>query len=355
MPTFPNLPGLDPQRFIDRARRLLDVHGQPIAGTPAAPSETPFPSNARAIFDRLAIPAELFGPRSPGSAADIGWLLAQDPSWASRDRSSELISLHRAAKARQRVLPDDANNFAYLFVPGLFTEHYPGYMTENVRRMKERGCTDVSMAKIDTDAGVHTNAAVLKAEIEKLERDTGKKVVLLGHSKGGVDAGAALQLYPELRSKVQAFIALQAPFGGTPIASDIGENAHLSALMGGFITQVFRGDRAALDDLSYRSRRALLGDRVTFTQDVPTFSFASTSKDPRSLTALGALYGRERYGKDGDGLVLFEDAIIPGSRGIILLEDLDHAGPAMGGTALSKFRPGDLTEAMVAFALRHSR
>jgi pimeloyl-ACP methyl ester carboxylesterase len=253
------------------------------------------------------------------------------------------------------VLPDDANNFAYLFVPGLFTEHYPGYMRENVRRMKQRGCTDVVMSKIDTDASVRTNAAKLKEEIEEIERRTGKKVVLIGHSKGGVDAGAALQLYPELRSKVQAFVSLQAPFGGTPIASDIGENENLRRLMSGFIAQMFQGDPTSLSDLAYKARRELLGDRVQFTADVPTFSFASKSRDPASLTALAALYGRERYGVDGDGLVLWKDALIPGSRGFMILDELDHAGPAMGGTIFSKFRPGDITEATIALALRHSR
>jgi hypothetical protein len=98
--------------------------------------------------------------------------------------------------------------------------------------------------------------------------------------------------------------------------------------MNGFIRQVFQGDPAALADLSYRLRRELLGEKVTFTEHIATFSVGSTSRDPGSLTALGALYGRERYGKEGDGLVLRDDAIIPGSRGVVLLDELDH-GPGV--------------------------
>jgi hypothetical protein len=37
-----------------------------------------------------------------------------------------------------------------------------------------------------------------------------------------------------------------------------------------------------------------------------------------------------------------------------MLDDLDHAGPAMTGLMFPKYRPGDLTEAMVTLALRHS-
>lgn len=357
MPRFPNFSDFDAQTFIDGARRLLDQPVStldPAGNVHAPPPGPPAPTGAQSFFDRLSIPENIFGPRSPGSVADIGWLLKQDPNYLQRDMSTELVSLHKAAKARQPVLPHDANNFAYLFVPGLFTKHYPGYMSENVRRLKERGCTEVSIATIDTDQNVAFNAAALKTQIEKIERESGKKVVLVGHSKGGVDAGAALQLYPELQSKVQAFVSLQAPFGGTPIASDINESPHLATLMKGFISQVFRGDPGSLTDLSYKARRELLGN-VTFTANVPTFSMASSSEDPGSLTALGGLYGRTRYNKPGDGLVLRDDAIIPGSRGIVILDELDHAGPAMAGGFLGKYRPGDLTEAMIALALKHSR
>ena len=49
-----------------------------------------------------------------------------------------------------------------------------------------------------------------------------KRVLILGHSKGGVDAAAALSMYwPELRDKVAGLALAQSPYGGSPIASDI--------------------------------------------------------------------------------------------------------------------------------------
>ena len=46
--------------------------------------------------------------------------------------------------------------------------------------------------------------------------------MLLGHSKGGVDAAAALSMYwPELKDKVAGLALAQSPYGGSPIASDI--------------------------------------------------------------------------------------------------------------------------------------
>lgn len=71
-------------------------------------------------------------------------------------------------------------------------------------------------------AAVETNAQQLKDYIEELFWGTGKRVVLLGHSKGGVDAAAALSIYwDELRDKVLGLVAVQSPYGGSPIASDM--------------------------------------------------------------------------------------------------------------------------------------
>jgi len=46
--------------------------------------------------------------------------------------------------------------------------------------------------------------------------------MVLGHSKGGIDAAAALSMYwPELKDKVAGLVLAQSPYGGSPIASDI--------------------------------------------------------------------------------------------------------------------------------------
>lgn len=66
------------------------------------------------------------------------------------------------------------------------------------------------------------NAWELKQYIEELYWGSGKSVLLLGHSKGGVDAAAALAIYwSDLKDKVAGLALVQSPYGGTPIASDI--------------------------------------------------------------------------------------------------------------------------------------
>ena len=84
--------------------------------------------------------------------------------------------------------------------------------------MEELGLT-FTIAAIDTDNSVEVNAEVIKGHIEAAQ----KPLVILGHSKGGVDTAACLALNPHLYPKVRAFVAMQSPYAGTHI-SDIIES-----------------------------------------------------------------------------------------------------------------------------------
>lgn len=71
-------------------------------------------------------------------------------------------------------------------------------------------------------AAVETNAQTLKGTIERLHADAQKKVIIVGHSKGGLDSAAALTLfYSDLKDKVAGLVFVQSPYGGTPLASDL--------------------------------------------------------------------------------------------------------------------------------------
>lgn len=73
-----------------------------------------------------------------------------------------------------------------------------------------------------TKASVEHNAWELKQYIEEIYWGSGKQVMLLGHSKGGIDAAAALSIYwCHLENKVAGLALVQSPYGGSPIASDI--------------------------------------------------------------------------------------------------------------------------------------
>ena len=72
------------------------------------------------------------------------------------------------------------------------------------------------------DGLVRDNAVRILAEVETLASRTGKRVVLVGHSKGGLDCAAALALFEErLAEHVRGLVTVQSPYGGSPIAADL--------------------------------------------------------------------------------------------------------------------------------------
>ena len=282
------------------------------------------------LFDKVA--------KSP-----IGWLADNPP--AATDATSSFQSIYANAAKGVDVLPPAAKQCKYMMVPGLFTERYPGYMDENVKALEGQGL-DVQRIGIDTDASVEVNAKAIRQAILEASED-GSQVVLVGHSKGGVDATAALSLYPELKSKVRGVVSMQAPYGGTPIASDIAACPELLPHVKSFIKRVFGGDPKSLIDLSYATRQSFL-EAHPYPSDVPTVCLATSSSHPLSLTAAASRYVLQRYGEPSDGLVPKKDAIIPGSK-YVAIDDLDHAGPAMAAPAcLRSYEPGALTVSLVS-------
>jgi hypothetical protein len=282
------------------------------------------------------------------AAGQIGWLKRAEGQPPTRDVSARFDQLVDTAKAGDRTLPPGADDHVYLLVPGLFTERYPGYMDANERRLEELGL-DTRRVPVDSDASVEANAKAVRDAILAAAKD-GKQVVLIGHSKGGVDTAAALARYPELKPHVRAFVAMQAPYGGSPIAHDASHCPTLRPTVEGFIKSVFRGDPRALGDLGYDARQRFIREHP-YPSDIPTVSLATSSSRPASLTAAASAYIQGRYGEGSDGLVPQKDAEIPGSS-VVRLNDMDHAAPAMQGPpGLCKYDPGDVTQALVTLAL----
>ncbi|RYR74770.1 hypothetical protein Ahy_A02g009491 isoform A [Arachis hypogaea] len=101
------------------------------------------------------------------------------------------------------------------------SNHGPLYFVNTKASFSKMGLT-CHIAKIHSEASVEKNARELKEYIEEICWGSNKRVLLLGHSKGGVDAAAALSLYwSDLKDKVAGLALAQSPYGGTPIASDL--------------------------------------------------------------------------------------------------------------------------------------
>ncbi|KAH7576252.1 hypothetical protein JRO89_XS01G0023000 [Xanthoceras sorbifolium] len=304
-----------------------------------------------------------------GSADDIGWLQrasGMPPVEEGTERFTEILDnighgLHK--------LP---NSMVYLLIPGLFSNHGPLYFVNTKMSFSKMGLT-CHIAKIHSEASVEKNAREIKEYIEEIYWGSKKRVLLLGHSKGGVDAAAALSLYwPDLKDKVAGLALAQSPYGGSPIASDIlrqgqlGDYVNLRKLMEILICKVIKGlnpnavndvgDMQSLEDLTYERRKEFLR-KHQLPRELPVVSFHTeagitpavlatlshvahaelpsiSSGQPAKLPVvmpLGAAMAacaqllQVRYGEKSDGLVTRRDAEVPGSIVVRPQRKLDHA------------------------------
>ncbi|XP_047072630.1 uncharacterized protein LOC124681895 isoform X1 [Lolium rigidum] len=307
-----------------------------------------------------------------GSSGDIGWLQRTQMSLYSVDGTSRFHELLHDVRNGMHYLP---NTLVYLLIPGLFSNHSPLYFLTTKRFFSKMGLT-CHIAKIHSEASVEKNARELKLYIEELYWGSGKQVLLLGHSKGGVDAAAALSLYwSELKGKVAGLALVQSPYGGTPVVSDILREGQIADKETRRITELIvcrliKGDMRALEDLTYARRKDFISRHKFPVDELPIISFhTEASTAPTVLATLSriaqaellpllaplphflseyvesvfasmklplvmpvsaamavvALHLRLRYGERSDGLVTRRDAEVPGSVVVRPERRLDHS------------------------------
>ncbi|KAL5729086.1 hypothetical protein ACHQM5_002086 [Ranunculus cassubicifolius] len=295
-----------------------------------------------------------------GSSGDIGWLQRTPGVPPVEDGTARFIELLEGIRNGKHVLP---NSYVYLLIPGLFSNLSPLYFVSTKRFFSKMGLA-CHIAKIHSEAAVEHNAWELKQYIEELYWGSGKRVMLLGHSKGGVDAAAALSLYSsELQGKVAGLALVQSPYAGTPIASDILREGQIAdketrKIMEIVICKLIKGDMRALEDLTYEKRKEFIMNNK-LPENIPLISFHSeASTGPGVIAtmsliahaelpwlpnfyefgykipvvvpvaaamAVSALHLKLRYGEKSDGLVTCRDAEVPGSVVVHPDKRLDHA------------------------------
>eukprot|EP01126_Amoeba_proteus_P030121 TRINITY_DN2986_c0_g1_i1.p1 TRINITY_DN2986_c0_g1~~TRINITY_DN2986_c0_g1_i1.p1 ORF type:complete len:453 (+),score=53.28 TRINITY_DN2986_c0_g1_i1:422-1780(+) len=225
-----------------------------------------------------------------------------------------------------------AKNYHYHFVRGLFSSHYPGYFSKNVKRVKQLQL-DCTESRANTDKGVEENASFLRTEITDLYTENSKRVILIGHSKGGVDVCAALQLYEDVRSMVAGVITLQSPWSGAPIVDWILSAESRKTLCKTMNNILFCGDQTAYMDLMVKNRMDF-NTAHPFPEEIPVVCLSTwTTFDKKKNSCVSEFASSkltwiarktERcFGFKSDGLVVPLNAIIPGGD-VIFLDGMDH-------------------------------
>ena len=141
-----------------------------------------------------------------------------------------------------------------------------------------------------------------------------EQVILVGYSKGAVDVLEALIAFPELASRVAAFVSVAGPILGSPLADRMPpwRRTAVEALA----SPICGGGRGAITSITREERRSVMA-RQALPGSVPYFSVIGMVDDQDVSRALLPSY-RDLALVDprNDGQVVPEDAVIP--RGVLL-------------------------------------
>ncbi|MBU8538552.1 lipase family protein [Falsiroseomonas tokyonensis] len=175
----------------------------------------------------------------------------------------------------------------------------------------------VQVVKLPTAAPVGVNAGRIAAALLADSRPA----ILVGHSKGGLEALDAL-LRPGMAARCRGFIALQAPFLGSPVADALLARRRVLMAVHHLARLSRLGTGRGLRDLTTATRQAWMGAHAAqvaaLLAALPVATLASDIEQAGDWRELAyrplARWMRAQGAGPGDGLVPVASALLPGAR-----------------------------------------
>jgi hypothetical protein len=108
---------------------------------------------------------------------------------------------------------------------------------------------EVTALRVDALSGTGKNAQLIRDAIVAMsDSGDGKRIILIGYSKGAPDILEAVTAYPELQDRVAAVVSAAGAVGGSPLVHDASQ-AELNLLQFFPGAECDRGDGGALESL----------------------------------------------------------------------------------------------------------
>lgn len=261
--------------------------------------------------------------------------LAPEPERAATARFAALW--HQGEPAAARVLGEQAAQTTIVFVRGYLGHYMPGNLSSAVAAVRRLGF-DAFIARNQAGGTVAGNVRALRRQLAR--RPLRRRLVFCGHSRGGVECLGVLAADANLLERCHGVAMSQAPHQPSRLIESVLLGRHRGERFGARRRAAERLQRAALACLRATDGGYELGSErwpgVVATVDGRDWPFAvlqTASWSSRPTAWLDSFHGRLAEigpARAHDGQFFLEDLIWP-RWPHVLLPDLDHAQPAVGG------------------------
>ncbi|HEX4923733.1 MAG TPA: hypothetical protein VFV50_06590 [Bdellovibrionales bacterium] len=214
------------------------------------------------------------------------------------------------------------------------------YFYEHMDWLKSVG-VEYERLKTDTEDTIEANAIL----VERAVRASSKPVVLVAHSKGGLETLIALNDSPSLYPKVKGVLFMQSPFYGTPVADYLSDNP-VWDFLANFVLAILGGSNKAMHNLTSYERVPWMQKWDFLVQHVVkelrVLCFSTWKDDEPNRRDSMFEFSRNKVkvdgGIDNDGLVPWNSMILPNSR-YVRFEGHDHGSTVTANKYIQLDRP----------------
>ena len=231
---------------------------------------------------------------------------------------------------------EQVSEFTYLFVGGYGNELARShYFKLNIEEIREMGAPAETFFPSSLRSAAGNVESLRHAVLETYHRNGGRPVVLIGHSKGGLESLATVLEHPELvRNGIVAnVVTIQSPIGGNALGDQSGTVARL-------LSKVIALSSPSFRSLQTNGIREVIADRIDLMSENEKADYRAVSRAVRYVishkaTADSSL-GIQRLANLAspavlnDGLVAKQDMWIRGFGTILGELYIDHLEAVVG-------------------------
>ena len=172
---------------------------------------------------------------------------------------------------------------------------------------------EVTFIDVESLSSSARNASLIREFVMAMpEPKEGKRLLLLGYSKGAPDILEAVTAFPDLQQRVAAVVSVAGAIGGSPMANDATQPM-LNLLQHFPDAECDPGDEGALESLKPEVRKRWLANH-SLPESIRYYSIITYPNTEQISSILKHTYKKlSQVDSRNDSQVIFYDQVIPGS------------------------------------------